>query len=192
MAKRESTFPNMLIVLLVVTLVSATSLGYVYELTKAPIELAKLNKKIQAIKQVVPAFDNDPNKDMYKLRTDDSTVTLEAYPAKLQDSLVGTAVKTFTTNGFSGEVWLMAGFAPDGSIIDISVLEHKETPGLGTKMDDPDFKKQFKSQNPQAFKLRVKKDGGDVDAITAATISSRAFCDAVERAHTALMKGGIQ
>jgi electron transport complex protein RnfG len=191
MAKRESTFPNMLIVLLVVTLVSATSLGYIYELTKAPIELAKLNKKIQAIKQVVPAFDNDPNKEMYQLKTEDG-YTLEAYPAKMQDSLVGTAVKTYTKNGFSGEVWLMAGFAPDGSIIDISVLEHKETPGLGTKMDDPDFKNQFKSQNPQAFKLRVKKDGGDVDAITAATISARAFCDAVERAHTALMKGGNQ
>jgi electron transport complex protein RnfG len=191
MAKRESTFPNMLIVLLVVTLVSATSLGYVYELTKAPIELAKLNKKIQAIKQVVPAFDNDPNKDMYEMKTEDGYI-LEAYPAKMKDSLVGTAVKTYTKNGFSGEVWLMAGFAPDGSIIDISVLEHKETPGLGTKMDDPDFKNQFKSQNPQAFKLRVKKDGGDVDAITAATISARAFCDAVERAHTALMKGGNQ
>ncbi len=191
MAKKESTFANMFITLLVISLVSATSLGYVYELTKEPIEIAKLNKKVQAIKQVVPAFDNDPNKEMYELKTEDGSI-LEAYPAKMQDSLVGTAVKTYTKKGFSGEVWLMAGFAPDGSIIDISVLEHKETPGLGTKMDDPDFKKQFKLQNPQSFKLRVRKDGGDVDAITAATISSRAFCDAIDRAYVALMKGGKQ
>lgn len=191
MAKKESTFPNMLITLLVITLASATSLGYVYELTKDPIAQAKLNKKLEAIKQVVPTFDNDPNGEMYKVTTEEGFI-IELYPAKMQDSLVGTAVKTYTKKGFSGEVWLMVGFTPEGSIIDVSVLEHKETPGLGTKMADADFKDQFKTKNPTSYKLHVKKDGGDVDAITAATISSRAFCDAVDRAHKALLKGGNQ
>jgi electron transport complex protein RnfG len=83
----------------------------------------------------------------------------------------------------------MAGFRPDGTIINISVLEQKETPGLGTKMTEPGFKDQFNEKNPAEFQLKVKKDGGPVDAITAATISSRAFCDAVQRAYNTLQKG---
>ena len=74
--------------------------------------------------------------------------------------------------------------------INITVLEHKETPGLGTKMTEPLFKNQFIQKNPSEFILKVKKDGGPVDAITAATISSRAFCDAVQRAYNTLQKGG--
>ena len=84
----------------------------------------------------------------------------------------------------------MAGFKPDGTIINITVLEHKETPGLGTKMTEPKFKDQFSDKNPEQFILKVKKDGGPVDAITAATISSRAFCDAVQRGYNTLQKGG--
>jgi electron transport complex protein RnfG len=76
------------------------------------------------------------------------------------------------------------------------VLAHKETPGLGDKMDasKSDFPLQFKGKNPADFKLHVTKDGGNVDAITAATISSRAFCDAVERAYVTFQKekGGTQ
>ncbi|MGB4293017.1 MAG: FMN-binding protein [Bacteroidales bacterium] len=71
------------------------------------------------------------------------------------------------------------------------MLEQKETPGLGTKMTEPFFKDQFNGKNPANFKLKVKKDGGEVDAITAATITSRAFCDALERAYNTLKKGGL-
>jgi electron transport complex protein RnfG len=70
--------------------------------------------------------------------------------------------------------------------VDISVLQHKETPGLGTKMTEEKFLVQFRGKNPGSFPLKVKKDGGQVDAITAATISSRAFCDALQRAYDAL------
>ncbi len=86
----------------------------------------------------------------------------------------------------------MAGFKPDGTIINITVLEHKETPGLGTKMTEPSFKDQFMDKNPVEYELKVKKDGGPVDAITAATISSRAYCDAVQRAYNTLKNGGIK
>ena len=86
----------------------------------------------------------------------------------------------------------MAGFKPDGTIINISVLEQKETPGLGTKMTEPLFKDQFNDKNPSTFNLKVKKDGCPVDAITAATISSRAFCDAIQRAYNTLQKGGLK
>ncbi len=191
MAKRESTFKNMVLVLFIITLITSVTLGYVYEVTKGPIEKAKLTKKLTAIKKVVPEFNNDPDADQFNVQLENGE-TLEVYPAKMNDSIVGYAVKTFSTKGFSGLVWLMVGFDTQANIIDISVLEHKETPGLGTKMDDESFKAQFRKQNPSTFNLKVVKDGGQVDAITAATISSRAFCDAVEKAYQAVKKGGKQ
>jgi electron transport complex protein RnfG len=177
--------------LTMISMISSACLGFVYEITKKPIELSNLNKKLSAIKQVVPEFSNNPNDEMFRLPTGDGD-SLDIYPAKKDDVIVGYAVNTFTTKGFSGNISLMAGFKPDGTIINISVLDHKETPGLGTKMAEPDFKNQFNDKNPAGFELKVKKDGGPVDAITAATISSRAFCDAVQRAYNALQRGGIK
>lgn len=184
MAKKESTFINMVLALLIVTLISSATLGFVYEFTKEPIAQAQLNKKLNAIKEVVPAFNNNPNDEMYLIEVEGGE-PVEAYPAKMDGKLTGTAYRTYTNMGFSGLIRIMVGLNPDGSIINISVLEHKETPGLGTHMTDDWFIGQFRSKNPESFKVKVKKDGGDVDAITAATISSRAFCDAVIRAYTA-------
>lgn len=178
----------MAVSLTLIALVSSALLGFVYEMTKEPIALSNLNKKLSAIKQVVPDFTNNPNDEMFLLPTGEGD-SLEVYPAKKDNEIIGYAVNTYTNRGFSGNIKLMAGFRPDGSIINISVLEHKETPGLGTKMTDPGFKDQFNDKNPSEFDLRVKKDGGPVDAITAATISSRAFCDAVQRAYNTLQKG---
>jgi Na+-translocating ferredoxin:NAD+ oxidoreductase subunit G len=191
MAKTESTFRNMVLSLTLISLGASACLGFVYQMTKVPIELSVLNKKLTAIKQVVPDFNNDPNAEMYKLPTGDGD-SLDVYPAKKDSVLVGYAVNTNTKKGFSGNINLMAGFKPDGTIINISVLEQKETPGLGTKMTEPLFKNQFNDKNPTEFKLKVKKDGGPVDAITAATISSRAFCDALQRAYNTLQKGGLK
>ena len=188
-SKTESTLRNMLLALFVVAFISATTLGYVYEFTKGPIEVAKLKKKIAAIKKVVPEFTNDPSADMYKIVSDIEGDSLEFYPAYIDSTLVGTAIKTFSDKGFSKRVYLMVGFLPDGTIHNISVLEHSETPGLGDKMDKKKSKwsEQFNGKNPSNYKLTVTKDGGDVDAITAATISSRAYTDAVDRAYKILM-----
>lgn len=191
MAKTESTFKNMTLSLTFISLVAAACLGFVYELTKKPIEISNLNKKLNAIREVVPEFTNNPNDEMFRLPTGDGD-SLEIYPAKKDETIVGYAVNTYTQKGFSGYISLIAGFKPDGTIMNISVLEQKETPGLGTKMGEPEFKDQFKDKNPAGFPLKVKKDGGPVDAITAATISSRAFCDAVQRAYNTLQKGGIK
>ena len=189
MAKTESTFRNMIMSLTLISMGAAACLGFVYEFTKEPIALSNLNKKLDAIKQVVPEFNNDPNNESYRLPTGEGD-SLEIYPAKMDNVVVGYAVNTYTKKGFSGKIGLMAGFKPDGTIINITVLEHKETPGLGTKMTEPKFKNQFNDKNPGNFMLKVKKDGGPVDAITAATISSRAFCDAVQRGYNTLQKGG--
>jgi electron transport complex protein RnfG len=191
MAKTESTFRNMVLSLTFISLAASASLGFVYEFTKKPIELSNLNKKLKAIRLVVPDFNNDPDKEMFKLPTG-SGDSLNIYPAKKDNEIVGYAVNTYTKNGFSGTISLMAGFKPDGTIVNITVLEHKETPGLGSKMNDTGFKDQFNLKNPASFELKVKKDGGPVDAITAATISSRAFCDAVQRAYNTIQKGGLK
>ena len=189
MAKTESTFRNMVLSLTLISFGASACLGFVYEFTKKPIELSNLNKKLSAIKQVVPEFNNNPNNEMYKLPTGEGD-SLEIYPAKKDNEIVGYAINTYSNKGFSGTISLMTGFKPDGTIINISVLYQKETPGLGTKMKEPEFKDQFTGKNPSEFTLKVKKDGGQVDAITAATISSRAFCDAVQRSYNTLQKGG--
>lgn len=190
MAKKESTLFNMLIALFVITFVASTSLGLVYQVTKEPIAAAKLAKKIEAIQNVVPEFNNQPDAEEYKIATENGD-SLTLYPAKKDGELVGTAVESFTNLGFSGEIKVMIGFLPDGTIKDVAVLEHKETPGLGDKMErkKSDWSLQFQGKNPSTFKIAVTNDGGEVDAITASTISSRAFCDAVERAYIIYMKG---
>jgi len=176
MAKLESTFKNMLLSLVFISIGMSAALGFVYTLTKEPIERANKMKEVQAITEVLPEFDNDPTLDVKSLEG------LNYYTATKDGNVVGYAIKTYTDKGFSGRFTLMVGLDLEGNIHNISVLDQKETPGLGTKMKEPRFKDQFNGKNPESFKLKVKKDGGGVDAITAATISSRAFCDAVQRA----------
>ncbi|MBS4057208.1 MAG: RnfABCDGE type electron transport complex subunit G [Bacteroidales bacterium] len=180
--KRESNFVNMVSTLLVISAVAAISLGAVYNLTKSPIEMARQKKQEEAIKQVLPAFDR---LELIKVKSIDLPDSLQFNMAYKGDAFVGAAVNTFTNKGFGGNIKLMVGLLPDGSINNISVLEHKETPGLGDKMskNKSDWSLQFNGKNPATFALKVKKDGGQVDAITAATISSRAFTDAVKRAY---------
>ncbi len=197
MAKLPSTLRNMVLSLTLISLGASAGLGFVYEFTKGPIEVTLLNKKLNAISMVVPEFTNNPNDDMFMLPTGEGD-SLEVYPAKNGEELVGYAIKSYTNNGFSGYIGFMVGFTPDGAIYNINILEHKETPGLGTKMvpdgtpEKPEFKDQFNGKDPSVFTLKVRKDGGPVDAITAATISSRAFCDGVQRAYNTFEKGGLK
>ena len=197
MAKLQSSLRNMVLSLTMISVGASAALGFVYEMTKGPIEISMLNKKLDAIKQVVPEFTNNPNDEMFLLPTGEGD-SLEVYPAKKGEEIVGYAIRSYTNNGFSGYIGFMVGFTPDGTIYNINILEHKETPGLGTKMvpdgtpEKPEFKDQFKGKNPAEFQLKVKKDGGPVDAVTAATISSRAYCEGVQRAYNTLEKGGLK
>ncbi|MFH1360849.1 MAG: RnfABCDGE type electron transport complex subunit G [Candidatus Omnitrophota bacterium] len=185
MAKKESTFINMVATLFFVTLFSSAALGYVYELTKGPKAATDLAKKLNAIKEVVPEFTNNPDEEKFTVNADGQPLIF--YPAKKDGQLVATAIETYSNQGFSGQIKLMVGLLPDGTIYKVKVIEHKETPGLGDKIEKKksNFSQQFNEKDPSVFRLEVKKDGGDVDAITAATFSSRAFCDAVQRAYKA-------
>ncbi|MDY0160471.1 MAG: RnfABCDGE type electron transport complex subunit G [Bacteroidales bacterium] len=184
MAKKDSTFLNMTLTLLIVTAISAVALGFVYNSTKGPIEDAKAQKLKNAINIVVPGADKGEVEE-FKVPSPDGREELTFYKVTHNGELKGYAVNTYSNNGFSGHISVMVGFDENGVIIDNNVLEHAETPGLGdkTSKDVSDWNSQFIGKNPAEFKLNVKKDGGDVDAITAATISSRAYCDALDRAY---------
>ena len=177
----------MLLCLFGITLVASTLLGGVYVLTYEAIEAAKREEVNAAIGAVTPAFDNTPSEEKVMIEVEGKSVTV--YPCCKAGLPVGYAVEAATTKGFSGPIVLMVGFLPDGAIYGATVVSHTETPGLGDKMEQKksSFSLQFKGKNPAHFKLAVKKDGGDVDAITASTISSRAYCDAVELAYKAFL-----
>lgn len=179
----ESNLKNMVIVLLVITLVASAAVGGVYILTKEPIEKAKIQKINLAIAKVLPSFDNDPSTDveLHEIQGEQ----IKVYTAKQGDQKVGYAIETLSKNGFGGKIKLLVGFTMDGKIKNISVLEHKETPGLGDKIDPrkSEFSVQFQGADPSNMKLSVRKDGGDVDAITASTITSRAYTEAVSDAY---------
>ena len=155
MAKLESTFKNMVLSLVIISMVAAGALAGVYMLTLGNIEAQKKAKQ-EAAKQAVLAGHED-----------------------------GIAVET-AVDGFGGTFRVMVGFDQEGNILGYEILEHQETPGLGSHMEHW-FKNADKpGQNiigRKAGALQVSKDGGDVDAITAATITSRAFLKAVNQAY---------
>ncbi len=185
MAKKPSTFLNMVGTLWAITFFSSMALGFVYEITKHPIAQAAIEKKINAIREVIPDFNNNPLEEVYVVEMENDA--FQIYPAKMDNEPIAFAVEAISTKGFSGDIKILVGLLPDGTIHRIAVLESQETPGLGDKIraEKSDFSKQFFDKNPDRFVLKVKKDGGSVDAITAATISSRAFCDAVQKAYRA-------
>lgn len=187
MAKLESSFKNMVLVLTSITLFAAVALGSVYSLTKDPIAASKKAKQENAIKDVLPPFDRIDAAEVVEVEEVGSFNVYKAYDKA--NAFVGAAVESISKNGFSGEIKIMVGFDKEGNIVNYSVLEQKETPGLGTKMVDW-FKTDKGNQsinglNPAIANLTVSKDGGAVDAITAATISSRAFLEAVRNAYAA-------
>lgn len=181
---KESTFKNMVATLFIVCLLASAIVGGVYAVTKEPIEVTQIAKINRAIGGVVPEFNNNPSSEIFQVETDGKMVNV--YPAKKEGQIVGYAIESSTSKGFGGKILLMVGITPDGTICNTSVISHAETPGLGAKITDSQshFIVQFNGKNPESgdFKLSVKKDKGDVDAITASTITSRAFCDAVENA----------
>lgn len=188
MASRESNFKNMVVTLFLVTFLAAAALGFVYDLTKGAIKEQKMRAQSEAIEQVLPEFDKLG--ETFKIPVSGSEDTLILFPAYEDGRLVGVAVRTFTNNGFNGYISIMAGINSSGNFSGYKVLEHSETPGLGSKMTEW-FKNREKPEqsvigkNPESHDFEVKKDGGDIDAITASTITSRAFLDALERAYDA-------
>jgi electron transport complex protein RnfG len=195
MAKRESTFKNMVITLFLITGIAAGALGFVYDMTKEAIELAKIRAQNEAIEKVLPEYDELG--ESYTIPVENSEDSLLFFPAYKSGELTGIAVKTFTNKGFSGYISIMVGIDNSGNISGYEVLEHAETPGLGSKMDvwfsDPEKPNQnVIGKNPETTSFEVTKDGGDIDAITASTITSRAFLEAMRRAWNAYNENSVE
>ena len=188
MKKKKDTFINMVVSLFAITIIAGFSLGFVNELTVGPIEKGKIERKVNALKQVLPEFDNNPVEEIQLVKSEFAKDSVEVYPAFKNNEFVGAAIIGSTEKGFSGLIKIMVGFTPDGTIKNIEVLEQKETPGLGTKMKDEKNLAQFREKNPRDFNLKVTKDGGEVDALTGATITSRAFGEAVQMAYDEFIK----
>ena len=169
----------MVLVLFCITLISGACVGLVNMITVDPIAKAKEAAEKAALAQVLPEFDAT---EMSEHTADELTIV--AYKATKGGEVVGYAIKTATKNGFSGMIKMMVGFDTKGTILNVNVLEQNETPGLGAKMTDEGnpLLASVQGKEAKSVNLKVKKDGGDVDALTAATISSRAYADAVARA----------
>lgn len=183
MATKEAHFVKMVLTLVIVTSVSAAVLGFVEQITREPIRLAKEAKLKAALNEVLPEFDEVKS---FKVKTIDAEDSLTMHQGLKEGEVIGTAVETYTNQGFSGFFKIIVGFENDGTIVNTAVLEHKETPGLGDKMDakvSEKFPNSFIGKHPDKNNLKVKKDGGEIDAITASTITSRAFCEALDRAY---------
>lgn len=180
----------MLLVLTGVTAISVALLAYVNELTKGPIAEANAKTLNEALKEVLPAFDNNPVTEcdtVFSEKDGKKVVDFIIYPAKEGDKWIGTAVEA-KSMGFGGELKVLVGFDAEGKIYNYSLLAHTETPGLGSKAADwfkEGNKGSIKGLNPGETPLTVSKDGGQVDAITASTITSRAFLNAVNAAYGA-------
>ena len=173
----KSSFKNMTLCLFSVCLVSSALLAAVYAVTKEPIEVANQAKTNNAIAQVVPEFEGDPVPGIIEVGGKEYSY----YAVSKAGQPVGYAI-TSSSTGYGGALVLMVGMTADRVVYNTTVLSQSETPGLGAKCVEPDFADQFKSFNPAEKKLSVKKDGGDIDAITASTITSRAYAKAVETA----------
>lgn len=181
----KSTLSNMTAVLFGITLIASAGVGVVNLITEEPIAEAKKAATIAALNNVLPTFDDNR---ITELEID--ALPIKVYTATAAGEVVGYAVETMTKNGFGGAIRMMVGFTPTGEVINVNVLEQGETPGLGTKMTDEGnpLITSFKGKNPADMKMAVRKDGGDIDALTAATISSRAYVDAMNRAWTAYQR----
>lgn len=174
----QSNLKNMALCLTGVCLICSAILGVTYAFTKAPIDEANAGILKAGIGKVLPEgvqISDEQTIDMLGEQYSYYTATDE------QGGTVAYAVKS-TSIGFGGPLELMVGVLPDGSVYNTSVLSHSETPGLGAKCtSDEHFMSQWHSLSADKV-LKVKKDGGDIDAITASTITSRAYTLAVANA----------
>ncbi len=189
MKKLPSNLPNMLLALTGVCLIVSAVLALLNYVTAEPIRQASIQAKVQTVQKLMPNFDNEPYEERFAFLPQGERDSIMVYPIKEQGLLQGYVIESYTKKGFSGDISIMMGLDSLGVLRDYAVLETSETPGLGSKIEQW-FHSANRSVGVRLMKdfplleqmpLKVRQDGGEVDAITAATISSRAFLDALNR-----------
>lgn len=183
MKKLESTWYNMAIVLTVIAVIAGAALAYVNDMTSTVIAEINQQNEDQAKKDVLCTNEIQV--------VNEATINIDGKDFVVYNAgEKGCAVKAVDPKNasFGGDLTIMVGFDPDGNILGYKVLNTNETPGLGAKAESwfqKDGRGSIIGKNPSAGELSVTKDGGDVDAITASTITSRSFLRAVNAAYDA-------
>lgn len=177
---------RLIIVLTLFCSVAAVALAKVYDITKGPIAEQERLKTIAALKAVMPPFNNDIDKDAEeKVVGKDKKgrdIKIKFYYGRMNDTHVGTAFQVIAPDGYAGDINILMGVTPEGKASGIEIISHKETPGLGNKIMKEEWRNQFKGRSLEdGPRLAVKKDGGEIDQFSGATISPRAVVAAVRR-----------
>ena len=177
------------IILTIITLVSGVARGAVYEITKAPIANAQEEAKQEAYKQVfedADSFDDlevdakEAAEAVKAAGVDDGAEINEAVEAKQGGETIGYVITATDPNGYGGDIQVSVGIQNDGTVNGIAILSINETAGLGMKASEPEFYEQYSGKQTDHF--YVSKDGGEgeqIDAISGATITTRAVTGAV-------------
>ncbi|MBW1660289.1 MAG: RnfABCDGE type electron transport complex subunit G [Deltaproteobacteria bacterium] len=169
---------KLIITLTIICAVAAIALSFVHQITLKPIAYQKRMEKVRALKRVLPAYDNHPEKDILKVPGENGK-PIEVNLAKKGGKVIAVAYRVVSHKGYGGDISLLMGLDMKGKITGIEILGMMETPGLGARIEEPAFKKQFVGRTLKNTKWAVKKDGGDIDQITGATISPRAVTEAI-------------
>jgi Na+-translocating ferredoxin:NAD+ oxidoreductase subunit G len=164
------------IVLCLIATVSGVCLSVVYKGTKDIIEEAQARELEDAL-QNVAAFLTDERKE---ISFEHNGKTFDFYVPEDNPKTGGAAVRVTTSEGYSGDITFLMGVDSGGAVSGFQILESKETPGLGSKASDKSFWGQFIGNSLETYQFAVKSDGGEVDAITASTITSRAIAEALD------------
>lgn len=173
----KETF-KLIMVLALICAVAGCLLAWVQKVTYGPIQETERRVKNEAMKEVLPEHDNDPLSDMVEIKDGDKVWIFNV--ARQGSNYVGAAFESTTAKGYGGNITIMAGINASGKVEALKILKQKETPGLGAKISDPEWRAQFAGKDIASTIWAVKKDQGDIDHITAATISSRAVTEAVK------------
>ena len=174
---------RLMIVLTLVTAVAGAALALVEAVTREPIAAQRRLERLRALTAVLPPVDNAPDQDTVRLVTGRTKkgqeLTRTFYRGRKGQELRGIAFAVTAPDGYSGAIDIMVGVDPDGMVTGVAILKHAETPGLGDKIARPDFTGRFVGKALGSADWRVKKDGGDFDQLTGATISPRAVVGAI-------------
>ena len=187
MSEKNIEKSKMIKVILTVAVVSGLMLSFVYLLTKEPIQNAQNKLISESMKEVVAAeFDNNPYEEKLVVQRGKEKFTI--YPARQDGYVTSLILKTHSNKGYGGRLDVLVGFSLDGTVGNYKVIKHQETPGLGSRVNDDSFKKNIIGKKPDKETFKVRQDGGEIDAITGATITSRALIDAIQKAYRGYLK----
>jgi len=166
---------KMVIVLTLITTISALILAIVYTGTKDKIAEEYRKDFLKGLKIVLPGFDNEPDREFKELNG------RKIYIGKKDGEVFGYAVQSTSPKGYAGDIVVLVGVDKKGQVLGIEILKHAETPGLGNRIEDPKWKSTFVGLDSSS-NIAVKKDNGIIDEFSGATISPRAVCEAVKSA----------